>query len=226
MDPAEALRRRVARAADEGRYVNTINVNDRVEISLVWFPGAEKVGDSVVNTNIDDAPDGTKRWVNYTWSLPGRPSVTRPLLTGQITLMLPPGKTGTLTCFGTSWKVTRAAAGVTMSPANTLVGVQQRLDRLGYHLRNPGQKATGVDGIVGRITEEAVLRFQSDYRPAVAAPIGANSVLKVRGEWTENTDAAYTGNLQAYNANSPVAPNPSSADSQALQASLVARVGA
>ena len=70
----------------------------------------------------------------------------------------------------------------------------------------------------------AVLQLQNDYRPAAGVPAAANSRLKLRGEWTTNANATYTGNLQRYNGG-PVAPNPSIADSAALQASLVAIVG-
>jgi hypothetical protein len=222
---AEKQKRRVARAAAEGTYVNTINVNQRVTINLVWFPGAATVADSLVDTIIDDAPDGTERQISYCWEREGHAPVVRPLLTGKITLILPPGESGTLTCFGTSWRVVRAPTGVQMEAANTLRGVQQRLDRLGYHLRSPGAQGPGADGILGKNTETAVLRFQADYRPSAGAPAAANHALKVRGECLPNTAARYTSNLQQYNQGTAVAPNPSTADSQAVQASLVARVG-
>lgn len=226
MQPAEILARRVARAANESTHVNTINVNDRVTIDFVWYPGAANVNDSLIDTLIDDAPDGSKRWLHYTWQREGRPAIRRPMNSSRITVALAPNSKGTLTCFGTSWRIARVANGVLMNPANTLQGVQERLDRLGYHLRSPGAPASGVDNIPGRITELAVLQFQVDYRPAAGAPAAAANPLKVRGEWMTNAGPVYAANLAGYNQAVPVAPNPSLADGLALQASLVAKVGA
>lgn len=145
--------------------------------------------------------------------------------TSRITLVLPPGGSGTLTCLDTSWRITRAAAGVTMDPANTLSGIQQRLDRLGYHVRAPGARNAGIDNRLGPITEEAILRFQADYRPQPGAPAAAVNRLQVRGEWTANASPTYAADLQQYNGGAAVVPNPSVTDSQALQAALVTKVG-
>ncbi len=225
MRPIEILIRRLARGVREGQYINTINVASRVTINFVWYPGAASVRDSLVDTFVTDTRRGRRRNINYTWKPDGGARVRRPMLSGQVTLNLPPKTAGTLTCFGTEWRIRRVANTVNMSAANTLRGVQQRLDRLGYHLRSPAAENPGIDNTLGRRTETAVLQFQNDYRPAAGAPAGANSRLQLRGEWTTNANATFTGNLQRYNYGTAVAPNPSIADSAALQASLVAVVG-
>jgi hypothetical protein len=209
----------------EGQYINTINVASRVRINFVCFPGADRVNTSLVDTFVTDTAAGRRRNIFYIWQPDGGARVRRPMLSGQITLNLPPNTAGTLTCFGTQWRIARVANAVNMAAANTLRGVQQRLDRLGYHLRSPGARNPGIDNTLGRRTEIAILQFQCDYRPAAGAAAPANNRLKLRGEGTNNTNAAYTGNLQRYNNGAAVAPNPSVADSAALQASLVALVG-
>jgi peptidoglycan hydrolase-like protein with peptidoglycan-binding domain len=115
------------------------------------------------------------------------------------------------------------ANGVTMTAINQLRGVQERLNRLGYHLRHPGTQSAGVDNAPGAATERAVLAFQADYRPGLPASPPAR--LQVRGEWTNNTAAQYQNNLNAYNQGTATA-NPSAADSALLQTALVAYVGA
>jgi hypothetical protein len=148
------------------------------------------------------------------------------MASGRIVINLAPGASGTLTCFGSQWRITRVANTVNMSPANTLRGVQQRLDRLGYHLRAPGARNPGIDNNLGRRTEAALLQFQNDYRPAAGTAAPANNRLRLRGEWTTNTNATFTGNLRDYNHGTAVAPNPSIADGAALQAAVTAVVGA
>lgn len=217
--------RRLRRSARERDYVNTINVRNRVTIDFVWYPGAALVDDSLVDTLVPDNDSGNRRNISFTWQRDGGRALRRPMLSGRGTISLPPGSSGELSCFGSSWRITRVGNAVNMEASNTLRGVQRRLDRLGYHLRRPGSANSGIDNNWGKRSELAVLQFQNDYRPSPGAPANAGNRLKVRGEWTENTDAAYTGNLQRYNNNTAVAPNPSTADGQSLQASLVARVG-
>lgn len=223
------LMRRVMRFNSEATYVNTINVADRVAIDFVWYPGeaGAGAGDSLVDTLVAaPAADGTERKVMYTWARTGRPVVRRSMNSGRIYLPLPPGATGVLTVFGTSWQITRAAAGVAMSAIASLQGLQERLNLLGYQLRAPGQQSNGVDGVAGRRTEGAVLAFQADYRPAAGAPAAAAARLNIRGEWASNP--AIANNLNWYNqvGGGAAGFNPSATDSAALQAALVAAVGA
>jgi hypothetical protein len=121
---------------------------------------------------------------------------------GTITISLPKGQKGVLEVFRTQWEIRRAGAGVFMTAVNQLRGVQQRLNRLGYHLRQPGAESPGVDNSYGRRTEHAILR----------------------GEWTSNTDPKYTGNLTTYGRGG-ASPNPSSADGPALQTAIRTLVG-
>lgn len=221
--------RRVMRVLRESSYVNTINLADRVSIEFVWYPGesSANVQNSYVDTLVvAPAAGGGERTIKYTWARTGRPTVTRTMLSGKITVALPPGATGTLTVFGTSWKITRAAAGAALTAVATLRGIQERLNILGYHLRSPGQQSSGVDGVAGRITEAAVLAFQADYRPQAGAPAAAANRLKLRGEWMNNPGIAF--NLNWYNqvGGGPAGFNPSAADSASLQAALVAAAGA
>jgi hypothetical protein len=229
MAVAGVVARRVMRAAREVVYVNTLNFADRVTIDFVWYPGetVTNVQNSWVDTLVA-APgaDGNERTIDYTWALTGRAPVRRTMEVGRITVALPPGSTGTLTVFGTSWQITRAAAGQALDPAGTVRGIQQRLNALGYHLRAPGQAAAGADGVAGRLTECAILAFQADYRPQAGAPAAAASRLNIRGEFMNNPSIA--NNLNWYNniGGGPAGFNPSGADSASVGASLVASVGA
>jgi hypothetical protein len=221
--------RRVMRATRESTYVNTINIADRVNIDFVWYPGESQanVQTSWVDTLVvAPAPDGSERKITYTWARSSRPIVSRTMLSGRITVVLPPGGSGVLTVFGTSWKITRAAAGAALTAVATVRGIQERLNILGYHLRSPGKTPAGVDGIAGRVTETAVLAFQSDYRPQAGAPAAAANRLNVRGEWMSNP--AIANNLNWYNnvGGGPANFNPSATDSANLQAALVAAAGA
>jgi hypothetical protein len=217
-------RRRVRRVVREVEYVNTINVRDRVTIDFVWYPGAPIVSTSRVDTAVANHPTtGRPRRITYTWTRDGRAPVTRPISGGRITIPLPPGSRGILRAFGTTWEIRRAARDEHMAAVNTLRGVQQRLNRLGYHLRRPGAANPGTDNILGRRTELAVLQFQNDYTPPVGAPAAASNQLKIRGEWVSNTHATFQGNLNRYNG--AACPNPTAADSSRLRASIRARVG-
>jgi hypothetical protein len=213
----------------EAGYVNTLNFADRVTIDFVWYPGetVANVQNSLVDTLVDaPAANGRERTVDYTWTLTGKAPVRRTMASGRITIPLPPGSTGTLTVFGTSWQVTRAAAGQAMDPAGTVRGIQQRLNTLGYHLRQPGGVGAGTDGVAGRTTERAILAFQADYRPPAGAPAAAANRLNIRGEFMNNP--AIAANLNWYNniAGGPPGVNPSGGDSASMTASLVAAVGA
>jgi hypothetical protein len=202
--------RRVMRQTQESDYINTLNVVDRVAIHFVWVPGPRNLAASLVDTLIE-APDasGRERNIEYRWQRTGMPEVKRTMLKGTITLILPPGGKGTLKVFDTSWEITRAANGVTLDAANTMRGVQQRLDRLGYQLRSPGQVSPGLDGIEGRRTEAAVIAFQADFRPSGPHPIR----LFIRGEWTNNPELT-------------VNPNPSAVDGAAVRLNLMVAAGA
>jgi hypothetical protein len=223
---ATMVQRRVARGVAEGQYVNTINVAWQVTLDFVWYPGAASVAASNIDPFVPHDPStGRTRDIHYTWQRDGGPEVRRVMNSGRLTVNLPPGRKGKLTVFDTVWEITRAANGVTMSAANTITGVQQRLNRLGYHVRRPGNTTAGIDGNWGRLTELAVVQFQVDYVPPAGAPAAAANRLVVRGEWTTNNDPAYLANLQTYNQNTAVA-NPSTADAASLSAALRAQVGA
>jgi len=186
-DAAQRLQRRVMRLAQESAFINTINVADRVKIHFVWFPGPQDPSMSLVDPILGalDAA-GNERTVEYLWQRTGLPDVRRTMNTGTIVLTLPPGGKGTLTVFDTSWELTRAANGVTLDGKTTMNGVQQRLDRLGYHLRTPGQVSPGISGAENQATEAAVIAFQADYRPG---PVGGPSTrLFIRGEWNSNPE--------------------------------------
>lgn len=227
MTPAEILQRAVARSANEFNYINTLNVADRVAIDFVWFPGESRMRHSWINAFVLDHPTtGRRREIFYRWTLHGAAPVRRVMNEGRITISLPRGQRGVLKVFGTEWEIRRAPAGAggNMRPLNQMRGIQQRLNRLGYHLRRPGRANPGVDNTHGRRTEHAILQFQCDYRPIAGAAPAASNRLRMRGEWAQNTTAQYTGNLTAYGR--PVAnPNPSTADSAALRAALRAVVG-
>ncbi|MBM3792069.1 MAG: hypothetical protein FJW35_17205 [Acidobacteria bacterium] len=222
MTPLEILDRRLQRAAAESNYVNTLNVHGRVTIEFVWWPGAGAVIDSLVDPFVVDHPtSGARREITYTWTPQGGRAITRVMNSGRITIPLPLGGRGTLTAFGTTWQISRAANGVNMSPVNQMRGVQQRLNRLGYHLRRPGAQSAGIDGALGRRTEHAVLCFQVGYRQAAGGPA---TRLQVRGEWTNNAAADYQNNLNRYNG--AAVANPSNADGTSFRQALATYVGA
>jgi len=218
--------RRVQRAVVEGLFVNTLNLADRMTVDFVWYPGADNVNTSIIDVimpliNPGDAP----REIPYKWSRTGMADIKRNLASGRVVLPLAPGSTGVLTVFDTTWRITRAAAGVTFSGAAGLQGVQQRLNLLGYHLRAPGASAAGIDSLNGARTERAVLSFQIDYRRPAGAPVAAPAgPIRVRGEVANNP--GIQANLDFYNHVPAGSPNPSAADSAQLQAALVAMAGA
>ncbi|MCY2954015.1 MAG: hypothetical protein NTU53_18895 [Planctomycetota bacterium] len=223
MTNVQIIQRTLQRSTNESNYVNTLNLHARVTIDFVWYPGAADVTDSRINPFVVDHPiTNQRREITYTWTPQGREPVTRVMNSGRITIPLAAGASGTLRAFGTTWLITRWAAAVNMTPVNQLRGVQQRLDRLGFHLRAAGAQASGIDNTLGARTERAVLCFQAAYRPL---PPGPAARLQVRGEWTNNTAANYQNNLNAYNNNTAVA-NPSTADATSFQNALVAYVGA
>ena len=235
--PASILTRRAARAMSEATYITTLNVAQMVSIDFVWYPGAQTAATSLIDPFVSLNPStGRPRDIVYTWQRDGGPLVRRVMNGGRIFVDLPLGRKGVLTVFDTSWELSRSAIGVNMSAANTLTGVQQRLNRLGYHLRRPGNTTPGIDGNWGRLSEIAVVQFQVDYTPSGGAPAAAANKLPVRGEWTANTNAAYTNNLFYYlysawppavaNPAQPAPANPTATDAANLAASLQAQVGA
>jgi Putative peptidoglycan binding domain len=219
----EMTARRVQRGVQETNFVNTINLVDRTTIDFVWYPGARNVNDSIIDVIVPlPAPGAAPREIPYRWSRTGMADIRRNMSTGRVTLPLAPGTSGTLHAFDTEWRITRPAAGVVLSAANSMQGVQQRLNVLGYHLRTPGAANPGIDSIYARITERAVLSFQVDYRLPAGAPAGSPAgPLRVRGEWTANPGIQV--NLNKYNGGPT--PNPSGADGTAVQQALVAFVG-
>jgi hypothetical protein len=224
---AEIVTLSLQRIVADVNYVNTVNVGDRVTIDFVHYPGAAQVVDSFVEPTLPSVA-GRAREIRYLWERTGTAPVERVMAYGRITVPLQPGQSGTLTVFNTSWRITRAAAGTNMDAANTLRGVQQRLNRLAYHLRGPGAAGSGVDGSLGARTELAVIQFQCDYRPPAAPPAGLGALparLQIRGEWTNNP--GIQGNLNTYNGATAAAPaaNPSAADGTSLQTALRAVVG-
>lgn len=225
MSNGDVIRRRVRRVVSEAEFVNTINVRDRVTIDFVWFPGAPIPAQSYIAPAVPNHPaTGQAREITYTWTREGQAPLTRPMTSGRLTVSLPPGAKGTLQVFGTTWEITRVAAGTAMTPVDQLRGVQERLNRLGYHLRAAGYNHSGIDGRAGARTEHAILQFQNDYSPPVGAPPAAANMLHVRGEWTENTDASYVANIRAYHCNT--CANPSMDDGIAFRAAVRATVGA
>jgi hypothetical protein len=217
----------VQRGVADANYVNTVNIGDRVTIDFVHYPGATQVTDSLIDPTLPSVA-GRAREIRYRWERSGMAAVERVMASGRITIPLPPGQSGKLTVFNTSWRITRAAAGTNMNLANTLLGVQQRLNRLGYHLRAAGATNAGVDGVLGARSELAVLQFQCDYRPPAPPPAGLGALparLQIRGEWTSNP--GIQANLNTYNNATAAAPaaNPSAADSASLQTALRAVVG-
>ncbi len=221
MTEAEIQARRTQRSSEEANYVNTLNAHARVTIDFVWYPGAARVEDSLIDTFVTDHPQsGNRREATYTWTPEGGAPLVRELHSGRITLPLALGGRGRLRVFGTTWEITRQASGVRMAPVDELLGMQQRLDRLGYHLRKPGASGSGVDGTLRRRTEHAILCYQADYQPTGSGPARR---LQVRGEWTNNTATQYQNNLNDYNG--ATAPNPSAADGAAFRSALVAYVG-
>jgi len=221
MANVNVLLRRARRFNSEVNHIITINVRDVVQVSFVWYPGERRPSNSLVNPTVKPHPkSGKERLIYYTWQRDGAArAIRRPIVTGVVTIDLPPGKKGKLKAFDTEWELTRRANGVSMRSANSVRGQQQRLNRLGYHLRRPGSAHSGVDGSLGRRTELAIIQFQADYRPAA----GGNR-LNIRGEGAANTDAKYTGNLTRYG-RAAALPNPSTADSAALRAALIRYVG-
>jgi hypothetical protein len=216
--------RRVQRAVRESNFVNTLNLADRITLDFVWYPGARDLAASLIDVIVPlSAPGAAPREIPYRWSRHGMADIRRDMASGRVTLPLAPGTSGILTVFDTQWQVTRTAAGVVMSGAGTLQGVQQRLNALGYHLRAPGRLDPGIDSSYGARTERAVLSFQIDYRQPAPPPVGSPAgPLRARGEWAANP--GIQGNLDSYNGG-PGSANPSAADSAALQQALVAIVG-
>lgn len=217
--------RRVQRAVAESNYINTLNLGDRFSLDFVWYPGADDVLVSLIDVILPlPTPAAAPREIPYRWARSGMTDIKQNMANGRITLPLAPGSSGVLTVFDTQWKITRAAAGVTLSAVAGIQGIQQRLNILGYHLRAPGAAAAGSDNINGARTERAVLSFQVDYRRPAGAPVAAPAgPIRVRGELASNP--GIQANLNFYN-NPSVATNRSAADSAQLQAALVAIVGA
>jgi hypothetical protein len=231
LTPAQLIEmgtRAVQRGASELTWVNTINLADRISLDFVWYPGADDVTNSFVDVLLPIVPPAVApHEIPYTWARTGMAKITHKMALGRITLPLAPGSSGVLTVFDTQWKITRAAIGVTMSAVGGVLGIQQRLNSLGYHLRAPGAAAAGADNVNGGRTERAVLSFQVDYRRPAGAAVGSPAgPLRVRGEVASNP--SIQANLDNYNHSPPAPPaaNPSAADSAQLQAALVAIVGA
>jgi len=232
---SEMQARRVQRATDDSTFVNTINLADRVTIDFVWYPGARDLKASLVDVilpvGIDSFPD-TPREIPYTWERAGVSPVKRNLTGGRVTLELPPGSSGFLTVFDSQWKIVRKGATESMGSADNVLGMQRRLNALGYHLRSPLDRQEGMIGQYGQKIERAVLMFQVDYRQPSPAPRGApTGPLRVRGEWAFNHPdlsvvLAVHNHLQGERAVMLAKPlNPSAVDAAELQAALVAAVG-
>jgi len=175
------------RLTAESNFVNTISLVDKITIDFVWYPGA-RPGD--LDQSLVQVPPHD---VAYSWTTDGPkgPATSKHIMTsGRVTLPLPPGASGVLNIFDTEWKITRAAKGVDMTPINdtTSFGVLSRLNRLGYHLRNPGHLGDYNPAVYHWNGERAVLSFQVDYRQPSPARGGPAGPLPLRGEWTENPE--------------------------------------
>jgi hypothetical protein len=196
----ETSARRVQRHSVESEFVNTINIADRVTIDFVWYPGARDLDHSLVDAIVpfQTWDENNIREISYDWARDGRPRVKRKMVNGRVTLDLPPGASGMLTAFETTWKIVRKATYSSIEAANSMVGVQRRLNALGYHLRSPGDRLDGLSNQYGQKAERAVLSFQVDYRQPVPAPAGSPAgPLRVRGEWAYNDDL--TVRMAVYN---------------------------
>ena len=226
--------RRVQRLTLQSTNVNTINLVDRITIDFAWYPGARDPLFGLIDPIVPlSTPGEAPREINYRWVRKGVTPIEQPMAGGRVTLPLPPGSQGVLTVFDTDWQIARTAAGVKMSAPGTMLGVQQRLNVLGYHLRAPGTPLTGIDASYGANAERAVLSFQVDYRQPSPAPAGSPAVaLKVRGEWTNNPHIednldSYTYDVETgdHVVTESFAKNPSFDDGAALRSALVAIVG-
>jgi hypothetical protein len=60
----------------------------------------------------------------------------------------------------------------TPDAVTTLTGQQQRLRMLGYQIGHTGADGDGVDGIMGALTESAILDFQTDRGIVTDAVVG------------------------------------------------------
>lgn len=76
---------------------------------------------------------------------------------GKVTLTLKAGQIGVVKAMGTEYELKLLGS---VEAIGTVRGVQRRLNMLGYG-------AGGVDGVVGKKTEYAVLNFQADNAPLV-----------------------------------------------------------
>jgi hypothetical protein len=74
---------------------------------------------------------------------------------GKIIIRIPAGQYASVKIMGTEYKIRRQPV---LKAKNTLKGVQQRLNLLGYN-------AGYIDGIMGPKTEYAVLNYQADNNP-------------------------------------------------------------
>ena len=214
------FRQQFMRSIREAAYVNTINVQDRLTIDFVWYPGESPPAvTSLVGLFVPAIARGEV--IQYEWIRQGHGKVRRPLAGGRITLALPRGARGELKVFDTTWRIVRVGVGVNMAPVNTMRGVQQRLNTLGYDLRRLGKRSPGTDNLLGPRTERAILHFQTDYSPPAGAPAAAANRLRLRGEWTSNP--GIQANLDTYSP-APPAPNPSNADGATFRAALTTLV--
>ena len=206
----------------EGNRINVVNVAVNVTVEFVWYPGAADVNQSLVDVNVPAVPPAAgQREVSYRWSRPGMSDIQGHMTTGAIDLPLAPGGTGVLTVFDTQWEIVRSAAGLQLDPVTGVQGIQQRLNALGYHLRQAGNADPGISGSNGPLTERALLAFQVDYRPQTGS---ADAPLRIRGELASHPEIL--PNLRFYTTGQVAAVDHSAEDSARTQAALKATVGA
>lgn len=94
--------------------------------------------------------------LNYEITIAGSPPSTGTTgADGKVTIRLGAGEVANLNIMGSTYEI---RARTSLEPVTQLRGVQRRLNMLGYN-------AGAVDGIMGPITEHAVLNFQADNNP-------------------------------------------------------------
>ncbi|HEY3835505.1 MAG TPA: hypothetical protein VGL72_02995 [Bryobacteraceae bacterium] len=234
----------VQRATDKSIYTSTVNLADNIIVDFVWYPGARKpdLDKSLVQMiAATTGPDAVSHDILYSWTPKDGKKVKRLMKSGRITLPLRPGGVGVLNAFDTEWQITRAAKDVGMpgitrvdDDGNTVLNdlfILVRLNALGYHLRDPGDREDLHPAEYGENGERAVLAFQVDYRQAGAS--GPAGPLRVRGEIQKSNELyrmLLAHNSRAATVTGPPPPNlpatnPSIKDSSDLQDALFAVSG-
>jgi Putative peptidoglycan binding domain len=94
---------------------------------------------------------------------------------GRIDVRVPVGGSATLQLMFNGTVATEYTVTVdtgTPDAVTTVTGQQQRLRMLGYHIGHSGTDGDGVDGMIGALTESAILDFQADQETLTDAVVG------------------------------------------------------